>query len=146
MSMTQVIQRQSVHFSGSLIVLRYLITQLAGNTESVDGDKKMRAFDSIDITFENKIVTIEVNIIFKLDSRHWFNKHLIICSAVVVKSTEGTYIVKIRGYTVYKTFVTRFLFNSLRTSQNITKLQNILKVTVYVTVNVLKEDSVYIYQ
>lgn len=60
MSMTQVIQRQSVHFSGSLVVLRYLLTQLAGNIKTLDGDKKMRAFDAVDVSFDNKIVTIEV--------------------------------------------------------------------------------------
>lgn len=62
MSMTQVIQRQSVHFSGSTNVLKYLLTQLAGGIENIEGDRKMRAFDSIDITFENKIVTIEVRV------------------------------------------------------------------------------------
>lgn len=59
MSMTQVIQRQSVHFSGSPVVLRYLIQQLAGTLDIIEGDRKMRAFDAIDIIFENKVVTIE---------------------------------------------------------------------------------------
>lgn len=60
MSMTQVIQRQSVHYSGSVGVLRYLIGQLAGSIETIEGDKKMRAFDTIDITVENKVVALEV--------------------------------------------------------------------------------------
>lgn len=60
MSMTQIIQRQSVYFSGSMMVLKYLIQQMAGSIDSIEGDRKMRAFDTIDITFENKVVIIEV--------------------------------------------------------------------------------------
>lgn len=61
MSMTQVTQRQSIHYSGSQNVLRHFITQVAGLLESIEGEKKMRAFNAIDIIIENKIVTLEVN-------------------------------------------------------------------------------------
>jgi cleavage and polyadenylation specificity factor subunit 3 len=40
MSMSQVIQRQIIHYSGGLSVLRHLLTQVAGNVEAVD-DKKL---------------------------------------------------------------------------------------------------------
>ncbi|KAF5272409.1 hypothetical protein FQA39_LY07877 [Lamprigera yunnana] len=59
MSMSQVMQRQSIHYSGSTSVLRYLITQIAGLLETIEGDRKMRAFNAVDITIENKIVTLE---------------------------------------------------------------------------------------
>ncbi|KAK9710972.1 Beta-Casp domain [Popillia japonica] len=59
MSMTQVMQRQSIHYGGSLSVLRHLITQVAGIIETIEGDKKMRAFNAIDISVENKIISLE---------------------------------------------------------------------------------------
>lgn len=60
MSMTQVTQRQSIHYSGTQNVLRHFITQVAGLLEGIEGDKKMRAFNAIDIIIESKIVTLEV--------------------------------------------------------------------------------------
>lgn len=60
MSMSQIMQRQSLYFSGSLPVLRHLITQVAGLLEPIEGEKKMRAFNAIDITIDNKVVTLEV--------------------------------------------------------------------------------------
>ncbi|KYB26686.1 Cleavage and polyadenylation specificity factor 73-like Protein [Tribolium castaneum] len=59
MSMSQIMQRQSIHYSGNVGVLRHLLTQVAGLLEPVEGDKKTRAFNAIDITIENKIVTLE---------------------------------------------------------------------------------------
>lgn len=53
-------QRQSIHYGGSLSVLRHLITQVAGIIETIEGDKKMRAFNAIDISVENKIISLEV--------------------------------------------------------------------------------------
>jgi cleavage and polyadenylation specificity factor subunit 3 len=64
MSMSQIMQRQSIHYSGNTGVLRHLITQVAGLLEPVEGDKKTRAFNAIDITIDSKIVTLEV-ILFK---------------------------------------------------------------------------------
>lgn len=60
MNMTQLMQRLSLHYSGNFGVLRYFITQVAGLLETLDGDKKMRAFGAIDINFENKVVILEV--------------------------------------------------------------------------------------
>lgn len=62
MSMSHVIQQQSIYFTGSMAVLRYLVTQLTGTIEAIE-DKKLRAFQCIDITLDNKMVTLEVNII-----------------------------------------------------------------------------------
>lgn len=59
--MTQVMQRLSLHYSGNFGVLRYFITQVAGLLETIEGDKKMRAFGAIDINFENKVVILEVS-------------------------------------------------------------------------------------
>lgn len=58
--MSQIMQRQSIHYSGNIGALRYLISQVAGLLESIEGDKKMRAFNAIDITLDHKIVTLEV--------------------------------------------------------------------------------------
>lgn len=58
MSMSQVIQRQSVYFSASLPVLKHLLTQIAGSLEIVD-DKKLRVFKNVDVTIDGKIVTME---------------------------------------------------------------------------------------
>ncbi|XP_074042176.1 cleavage and polyadenylation specificity factor 73 isoform X3 [Leptinotarsa decemlineata] len=59
LSMSQIMQRQSLHFSGNTGVLRYMISQVAGLLDSIDGDKKMRAFNAVDITIDQKIVTLE---------------------------------------------------------------------------------------
>lgn len=59
--MTQVNQRLSLHYSGNFGVLRYFITQVAGLLETIEGDKKMKAFGAIEITFENKVVILEVS-------------------------------------------------------------------------------------
>lgn len=53
-------QRQSIHYGGNTSVLRHVISQVAGLLESIEGDKKMRAFGAIDITIEQKIVILEV--------------------------------------------------------------------------------------
>lgn len=58
MSMSQVVQRQSVYYSASLPMLKHLLTQIAGNLEAVD-DKKFRAFKHVDVTIEGKIITME---------------------------------------------------------------------------------------
>ncbi|XP_044745051.1 cleavage and polyadenylation specificity factor 73 [Coccinella septempunctata] len=58
MSMSQILQRQSIHYSGNMTVLRHFISQVAGLLESVE-EKKMKAFGAIDIIFEGKIVTLE---------------------------------------------------------------------------------------
>ncbi|XP_025831653.1 cleavage and polyadenylation specificity factor 73 [Agrilus planipennis] len=59
MSMSHVMQRQSVYYSGTINVLRHFVTQIAGLLETIEGDRKMRAFGSIDITIENKVVVLE---------------------------------------------------------------------------------------
>ncbi|KAG8277735.1 cleavage and polyadenylation specificity factor 73-like [Homalodisca vitripennis] len=58
MNMSTVIQQQSIHFTSSMNVLRYLLTQLTGTVEALE-DKKLRAFQAIDITLDNKMVTLE---------------------------------------------------------------------------------------
>ena len=60
MSMSQVIQRQSIHFSGGLPVLRHLLTQVSGNVEVLE-EKKLRVFQNVELTLDNKIVTLEVH-------------------------------------------------------------------------------------
>jgi hypothetical protein len=60
MSMSQVIQRQSIHYSGGLPVLRHLLTQVSGNVEVIE-EKKLRVFQNVELTLDNKIVTLEVH-------------------------------------------------------------------------------------
>lgn len=60
MSMSQVIQRQSIYYSASLPTLKHLLTQIAGNLDIID-DKKLRVFKNVDLTIEGKIITIEWN-------------------------------------------------------------------------------------
>lgn len=60
MTMSQIIQRQSIFYGGSLSVLRHLICQLAGTIEPIEGEKKFKVFNNIEITIENKVVTLEV--------------------------------------------------------------------------------------
>lgn len=58
MSMSQVVQRQSIHFSAGLPVLRHLLTQVSGNVEVLE-EKKVRVFQNVELTLDNKIVTLE---------------------------------------------------------------------------------------
>lgn len=60
MSMSQIMQRQSVLYSGNAVILKHLITQVAGLLETVESDKRLRAFNAIDIIIEPKIVILEV--------------------------------------------------------------------------------------
>ena len=58
MTMSQVLQRQSVYYSAALPTLKHLLVQIAGNLETID-DKKLRVFKCVDVTIEGKIVTME---------------------------------------------------------------------------------------
>lgn len=64
LTMSTVTQRQSIYYSGDLGMLQYLVQQLAGELETVEGeklDKKQifRAFGAIDIIYEPRMVTLE---------------------------------------------------------------------------------------
>ncbi|XP_050506835.1 cleavage and polyadenylation specificity factor 73 [Diabrotica virgifera virgifera] len=59
LSMSQIMQRQSLHFACNVAMLRHMLTQVAGLLEPIDGDKKLKAFNAIDITIEQKVVTLE---------------------------------------------------------------------------------------
>merc|ERR1719221_1605171 len=66
LTMSKVTQRQSIHYTGSLQVLQYVLQQTAGEVKIVEteGDpvkKKtiLRAFDSIDIIHEPRLLTLE---------------------------------------------------------------------------------------
>lgn len=70
MSMSQVVQRQSVHYSGALPVLRLLLSQVSGNVEMLE-EKKMRVFQNVDITLDNKIVMLEVRTLLSFWALHF---------------------------------------------------------------------------
>jgi len=66
LTMSKVTQRQSIHYTGSLQVLHYVLQQTAGEVQIVEADgdsvkKKtiIRAFGSIDIIHEPRLVTLE---------------------------------------------------------------------------------------
>jgi len=66
LTMSTVTQRQSVHYTGSLELLQYILQHTAGEVETVEGegvggDKKqiIRAFGAIDIIYEPRMVTLE---------------------------------------------------------------------------------------
>lgn len=61
MSMSTVTQRQSLAFSGSPNSLRLLLERIGGTgtVEVLDTDKKFRVFDSVEVTFDGKIVILE---------------------------------------------------------------------------------------
>ncbi|XP_065207621.1 cleavage and polyadenylation specificity factor 73 [Planococcus citri] len=58
MTMSQVTQQQSVSFSGSLAVLKFLLSHLAGCLEQLD-DKRLRVYKAIDISIENRMAVLE---------------------------------------------------------------------------------------
>ena len=59
LSMSSVLQRQSVHYGGSVPVLRHLLNQLAGAVEDIE-ENRMRIFQCIDVNVDHKIITLEV--------------------------------------------------------------------------------------
>ncbi|XP_059473453.1 cleavage and polyadenylation specificity factor 73 [Neocloeon triangulifer] len=58
MSISQVVQRMSMHYNGPMALLKHILIQLAGNVEAVD-DKKLRIFNCIDLTLVEKCITLE---------------------------------------------------------------------------------------
>jgi cleavage and polyadenylation specificity factor subunit 3 len=61
MSMSTVTQRQSLQFSGSPGSLKTLLESIGGigSVEVLDNNKKFRAFDHVEITFDGKVVILE---------------------------------------------------------------------------------------
>lgn len=62
LSQSEVTQRQSFHYSGSIPLLKHVLTQLAGNIEILEGSEtKWKLYNCIDLTINNKTITIEVS-------------------------------------------------------------------------------------
>lgn len=61
MNMSVVTQRQSLAFNGSPASLKVLLESIGGNgtVEVLDTDKKFKVFDSVEVTFDGKIVILE---------------------------------------------------------------------------------------
>lgn len=63
LTMSTVTQRQSIHYGGSLAMLQHILQQTAGEVETVaaetENKKIIRAFGSIDIIWEPRMVTLE---------------------------------------------------------------------------------------
>lgn len=59
MSISQVVQRQSMHYNGPMALLKHILIQLAGAVDITD-DKKLRVFNCIDLSLVDKCVTLEV--------------------------------------------------------------------------------------
>jgi Pre-mRNA 3'-end-processing endonuclease polyadenylation factor C-term len=59
MSISQVVQRQSMHYNGPMALLKHILIQLAG-TVDISDDKKLRVFNCIDLSLADKCVTLEV--------------------------------------------------------------------------------------
>ena len=61
--MSTVTQRQSIHYGGTLAMLQHILQQTAGEVETVaaetENKKIIRAFGSIDIIWEPRMVTLE---------------------------------------------------------------------------------------
>jgi len=62
MTMSTVTQRQSIYYNGSFNLLQYMVSQISGDIHTVESgaEKKIiRAFDSIDVVVEKRMVTLE---------------------------------------------------------------------------------------
>merc|ERR1739848_945226 len=57
--MSTVTQRQSIYFSGSFDLLRFMVTQVSGEVEVVEVNKVLRAFNAVDLVVERRMVTLE---------------------------------------------------------------------------------------
>lgn len=58
MSQSEVTQRQSIHYAGNLSLLKHILTQVAGTIDVIE-ENKWKLYNCIDMTIENKIITIE---------------------------------------------------------------------------------------
>ena len=59
LTMSTVTQRQSIYFSGSFDLLRFMVAQVSGEVEVVEEGKVLRAFKAIDIVVDRRMVTLE---------------------------------------------------------------------------------------
>lgn len=59
LSLSEITQRQSLHYSGNPGVLRHLLAQVCGLMETLEGERKIKAFNAVEITIEPKMVTLE---------------------------------------------------------------------------------------
>lgn len=57
LSVSTVMQRQSIHYSGKTLALRHVIAQIAGPLEG-EGNK-LRAFNAVDVTINKQVVELE---------------------------------------------------------------------------------------
>lgn len=68
LSQSEVTQRQSFHYAGSIPLLKHILTQLAGHIDTLEGlETKWKLYNCIDLSINNKTITIEVltfNLIF----------------------------------------------------------------------------------
>jgi cleavage and polyadenylation specificity factor subunit 3 len=54
LTMSTVTQRQSVYFSGSFDLLRFMVSQLSGEVEVVEENRVLRAFKAVDIVVDRR--------------------------------------------------------------------------------------------
>lgn len=61
MSMSVVTQRQSIAWTGAINSLKLLLERIGGpgTVTNIEGDKKFKVFDCIDVQLENKIIIME---------------------------------------------------------------------------------------
>jgi len=59
LTMSTVTQRQSIYFSGSFDLLRFMVTQVSGEVEVVEENRVLRAFKAVDLVVERRMVTLE---------------------------------------------------------------------------------------
>ncbi|KAH1014849.1 cleavage and polyadenylation specificity factor 73 [Dendroctonus ponderosae] len=59
LSLSEITQRQSLAYSGNPGVLRHLLAQVCGLMENLEGDKRMKAFNAVEIIIEPKMVILE---------------------------------------------------------------------------------------
>ncbi|XP_047997054.1 cleavage and polyadenylation specificity factor 73 [Leguminivora glycinivorella] len=58
LTQSEVSQRQSIHYAGSLALLRHVVVQVAGNVDFVS-ETKWRLYQCVDLTVENGMITLE---------------------------------------------------------------------------------------
>ncbi|XP_063626903.1 cleavage and polyadenylation specificity factor 73 [Cydia splendana] len=58
LTQSEVSQRQSIHYAGSLALLRHVVVQVAGNVEFVT-ETKWRLYQCVELTVDNGMITLE---------------------------------------------------------------------------------------
>jgi cleavage and polyadenylation specificity factor subunit 3 len=64
LTQSEVTQRQSIHYAGSVALLRHVVMQLAGTIDFLT-ETRWRLYGCVDLTLDNEMIILEVQTLFE---------------------------------------------------------------------------------